>query len=139
MTDGCNPAQATNRGIAAKIKGTSMFCHHHIRCGHTKNMLEPVGDFVAAIIRDNLDEIAPELRVSPKFETLCRAFDKEFSLCANYPKGWGAQFRPWMKDRYSGALLLHVERACKGRHDVIPMASLAIYWNPKRQVCSIEG
>ena len=34
-----------------------------------------------------------------------------------------------MKEKYSGALLFHVERACKGRMDVVPMASMAIYWN----------
>ena len=60
---------------------------------------------------------------------MCRAFDKELSLCANYPKGWGVLFRQWRKEKYSGVLLFHVERACKGRMDVVPMASMAIYWN----------
>ena len=46
--------------------------------------------------KDNLEEISPELRVLPRFDNMCRAFDKEFSLCANYPKGWGSNFRQWM-------------------------------------------
>ena len=34
-----------------------------------------------------------------------------------------------MKEKYSWVLLIHVECACKGRMDVVPMASMAIYWN----------
>ena len=34
-----------------------------------------------------------------------------------------------MKENHSGELLFHVERACKGRMDVMSMASMAIYWN----------
>ena len=84
---------------------------------------------MSAAIKDNVDEIAPMFCVSGRFEAVCCAFDKEFSLCANYPKGWGVLFRWWMKEQYSGVLLFHVERACKGRMDVVPMASLAIYYD----------
>ena len=81
-----------------------------------------ISNYVSTLIKDNIEEIAPELRVSPRFENMCRAFDKEFSLCANYPKGWGSSFRQWMKDNHSGELIFHVERACKGRLDVVLMA-----------------
>ena len=60
---------------------------------------------------------------------MCDAFDKEFSLCANYPKGWGSNFRKWMKENHIGELLFNVDRACKGKMDVASMASIAIYWN----------
>ena len=129
MTDTCSTAQKENRILVKLVNGHSLYCHHHIRNVWITAMLNSLGDFVSAVIKDNLDEIAPEFRVSARFETMCRAFDKEFSLCANYPKGWGVLFRQWMKENYSGALLFHVERACKGRMDVVPMASMAIYWN----------
>ena len=47
----------------------------------------------------------------------------------NYPKGWGFNFCQWMKENHSGDLLFHVERSCKGRMDVVSMASMAIYLN----------
>ena len=34
-----------------------------------------------------------------------------------------------MKGNHSGELPFHVERACKGRMDVVLMSSMAIYWN----------
>ena len=34
-----------------------------------------------------------------------------------------------MKENHSGELLFHVECACKGRMDVVSMASMAIYWD----------
>ena len=83
-----------------------------------------------AHLYDSLDEIAEELRVSPSFISFARAIDKEFSLCANYPKGHGAIFQEWMKDNHPGELLLHVERALSGgRQDIASMAAMAIYWN----------
>ena len=90
-------------------------------------MLDMIRNYMSTLIKDNLEENAPELRVSPRFENMCRAFDKEFSLCANYPKGWGSNFRLWMKENHSGELLFHVERACKGRMDVVSMVSMEIY------------
>ena len=34
-----------------------------------------------------------------------------------------------MKENHSGELLFHVERAYKGRMDVVLMALMEIYWN----------
>ena len=66
----------------------------------------------------------------PTLSHFARAFDKEFSLCANYPKGHGGLFRQWMKVNHPGERLLHVERAASGgRQDVASMAVLAIFWN----------
>ena len=61
------------------------------------------------------------------------AFDKEFSLCANYPKGHGALFREWMKSNHPEELMLHVTRSGGNRMDILLEASPAIYWN--RQYC----
>ena len=83
-----------------------------------------------AHLLDSLEDIDDELRVSPNFMTFARAIDKEFSLCANYPKGHGAIFQEWMINNHSGELLFHVERALSGgRQDVVSMAAPAIYWN----------
>ena len=61
-------------------------------------------------LKDELAAIEGRLRVSTSMESLLRAIDKEFSLCANYPKGHGELFRIWMEKHHPGALLLHVVR-----------------------------
>ncbi|KAL7537517.1 hypothetical protein ACHAXR_007880 [Thalassiosira sp. AJA248-18] len=112
MTDICNSAQKTNRLIGHTVNRIiySLCCHNHLR--------------------NALDEIAEKPGVPPSFISFARAIDKEFSLCANYLKGYGAIFQAGMKDNHSGELLLHVERtASGGRQDVASMAALAIYWN----------
>jgi hypothetical protein len=93
-----------------------------------QNVLNSLNDFMHGHLNDSLDEIAPELCVSPNFITFARAFDKEFSLCANYPKGHRGLFRQLMKVNHPGELLWHVERvASGGRQDVASMAALAIF------------
>ena len=92
-------------------------------------MLDVIRNNVSTLIKCNLEEIATELCVFPSFDNICRAFDKEIILCANYPKGWGSNFCQCMKENHSAEPLYHVERACKGRTDVVSMASMAIYWN----------
>ncbi len=132
MTDTCNAAQKMNTLLAANVDGVchSLHCHNHLRNVHVKNVLGALTDFLRAHMHDSLDEIAPEFRVSPGFISFARAFDKMFSLCANYPKGWGEIFRTWMRSNHSGELLLSVERAVSGgRQDIASMAAMAIYWN----------
>jgi hypothetical protein len=132
MTDTCNGAQKTNRLLVQSIKGTahSMYCYNHLRNVWVKNVLNLLNDFMHCHLNNSLDEIAPELHVSPNLITFARAFDKEFSLCTNYPKGHGRLFRQWMKVNHPGELLWHVERAASGgRQDVASMAALAIFWN----------
>ena len=103
MTNTCKSAHKTNRLLAQIVDGHSLFYHHnHQRNVWVKNMLDVISNYVSTLVKENLEEIATELRVSPRFENMCRAFDKEFSLCANYPKGWGSNFRQWMKENHSG-------------------------------------
>ena len=77
-------------------------------------------DFMRAHLQDNLDEISSELRVSANFISFACAFDKMFSLCANYPKGMDEVFRMWMKEYHTGELLFRVERSTSGgRMDIV--------------------
>ncbi len=65
--------------------------------------------FPTEILRDSLNKIDINLQVSTMFTLFARAYDKEFSLAANYPKGHGELFAEWMKENYPGVLLFHVE------------------------------
>jgi hypothetical protein len=132
MTDTCATAQKCNRLLCASVDGVvhELYCYNHLRNVWVKNVLLSLNDFLRAHLHDSLDEIAPEFRVSASFIALARAFDKEFSLTANYPKGHGEIFNQWMKETHPGELLFHVERAVKGgRQDVASMAAMAMYWN----------
>ena len=61
---------------------------------------------------------------------LSRAFEKMFSLCANYSKGLGEVFFQWIMDNNYGELIFHVERAAYGgRQDVTSMDAMEIFWN----------
>lgn len=136
MTDTCNTAKLLNDFVAKKIADAtgkvihSVLCFNHLRNVWVKNVLKAATAFLKDYLLDNLEEIAPSLRVATCMSGIVRAFDREFSLCANYPKGHGELFRQWMKEYHPGELLFHVERAQSGgRHDVVSMASLAMYWN----------
>ena len=85
-----------------------MFCHNHLRNFWVNNVLDSLTEFLRAHLNDSLDKVAPELQVSPGFMSLACAFDKMFSLCANYPKGLGEVFCQWIMDNHSGELLFHV-------------------------------
>ena len=106
---------------------------NHLRCVVVKNMLIKLNEFTSEFLKDCLDEISPILRVSTSLDAVLIAFDKEFSLCANYPKGHGELFLTWLRTKYPNELLFHVERSGGGRQDLALMASLPIYWN--RELC----
>ena len=61
-------------------------------------------------MREELDEIDLWLRVSTGIESVLLAVNKEFSLCANYPKGHRELFHKWIDTYHPGALLLHIKR-----------------------------
>jgi hypothetical protein len=44
------------------------------------------------MLRDSLGKIVGSLCVSTMFMTIARAYDKEFNLAMNYPKGHGEFF-----------------------------------------------
>ena len=63
------------------------------------------------------------------FSALAREYDKNFSLSANYPKGFGDLFINWMIDKHPEYVMYHVERVRGSRQHMILEASLAIYMN----------
>ena len=67
MTNTCKSAHKTNRLLAHIVDGHSLFCHHHQRNVWVKNMLDVISNYVSTLIKENLEEIAPELCVSPRF------------------------------------------------------------------------
>jgi hypothetical protein len=63
------------------------------------------------------------------FTPFARAYDKEFSLAANFLKGHGELFTEWMKENYPGKLLFHVESTHGSQQDIMFTAALAIAMN----------
>ena len=81
------------------------------------------------MLRDSLGKIVGSLRVSTMFMTIARAYDKEFNLAMNYPKGHGDFFAEWMKENYPGELLFHVESTHGSCQDIMFTTALAIAMN----------
>ena len=53
-----------------------MYCYNHLRNVWVKKVLNLLNDFMCGHLNDSLDEIAPELCVSPNFITFARAKTK---------------------------------------------------------------
>ena len=77
---------------------------NHLRCVVVKNMLIKLNEFTSEFLKESLDEISPIHCVSTSLEAVLIAFDKEFSLCANYPKGHGELFLTWLRTKYPNEL-----------------------------------
>ena len=56
--------------------------------------------YLKTVLTSSLDECDPKLRVKMLFGAFCRAFDKAFSLSANYPKGFGENFLEYMLEHH---------------------------------------
>jgi hypothetical protein len=67
------------------------------------------------------------------YSAIARAWDKFFSLCANFPKGQGKHFAAWLRVNKPLMPLYHVIGAQGSRHNLCLMAAPAIYMN--RYVC----
>ena len=129
-TDNCNTARKIRRILTVGVPGSYEFdCMHHLRNVWFGNMEKALTKLLNILLRDCLNEIDPTLRVTASISALIRAMDKEFSLSANYPKGHGQLFLEWLKDKYPGILLLHVERAAGSRQDLCTKGCMAIYMN----------
>ena len=68
------------------------------------------------------------------FSALARAYDKGFSISANYPKGFGELFIERMMDNHPWYVLYHVERVQGSRQDMILEALLAIYMDQEVKI-----
>jgi hypothetical protein len=130
-TDTCNNAQKQRKLLSQKIQGKviEQDCHHHLRNVWAKAVEINQSKFLTVVLRDSLDKIDSSLRVSTMFTSFARAYDKEFSLAVNYPKGHGELFAEWMKENYPGKLLFHVESTHGSRQDIMFTAALAIAMN----------
>ena len=131
ITDSCHHARKEQQVIEERVGGSThrIDCANHTRCVVIKNQLIALNEHTTDLLKDSLDQIAPILRVTTSLDNVLIAFDKEFSLCANYPKGHGEKFLKWITSKYPDAMLFHVERSGGGRQDLALMASLPIYWN----------
>ena len=72
------------------------------------------------------------------FSALARAYGKNFSLSANYPKGFGELFIEWMMDKNPGYVLYHVEQVRGSRQYMIFEALLDIYMNQEVNIESLD-
>ena len=101
-------------------------CHHHLRNVWIKGMEQSVSSYSRVIVTDSMEKIPPKLRVTCVYSAIARAWDKFFSLCANYPKGQGEHFAAWLRVNKPGTPLYHVVGAQGSRHDLCLMAAPAI-------------
>ena len=140
-SDTCNAALKTSRLLeeaivtAAKEMGNEepavlqIRCWNHLRNVWVGGMTKKLSARLNDELHDELKAIDFRLRVSTSFESVLRALDKEFSLCANYPKGHGEEFAPWMELRHPGALLLAVTRSTGSRQDLVTNGAGCLYFN----------
>ena len=130
-TDTCNNAQKQRLLLSLKILGQviEQDCHHHLRNVWANAVEIEISKYLTVMLRDSLGKIDSSLRVSTMFTSFARAYDKEFSLAANYPKGHGELFIEWLKENYPGQLLFHVESTHGSRQDIMFTAALAIAMN----------
>jgi hypothetical protein len=68
-------------------------CWNHLRNLWLGGMTKALSRDLNIALKDDLDEIDSHLRINTNIDSILRAVDKEFSLCANYPKGHGELFR----------------------------------------------
>ena len=101
----------------------------HLRNVWINGVAKKVSAFLNETLFESLDSISNFLRVSPDLANVIRAFHKEFSLTANYPKGHGEKFRDFMVKNHPNEFLLHAERAAGSRQDLVTMGAGPIYLN----------
>ena len=99
----------------------------HLRNVWINGVAKAVNKYMTEFLNKILDDISSFLRVSPDLAHFIRAFHKEFSITANYPKVHGEQFRTWMMKRYPKEFLMHAERATGSHQDIITMGTGPIY------------
>ena len=129
-TDTCNAASKfQNIACETYAGGLKQDCHNHLRNVWVGGLELELSSYLSTVLRESLDRIDSTLRVKTLFSAFARAYDKGFSLSANYPKGFGELFIQWMMDTHPSYVLYHVERVRGARMDMILEAALAIYMN----------
>ena len=109
-------------------------CFNHLRNVWINGVAKAVSAYMKEYLNDSLDNISSFLRISPDLAQIIRAYHKEFSLTANYPKGHGELFRDWIIKNHPMEFLLHAERANGNHQDVICMGADAVYINRRFNV-----
>ena len=104
-------------------------CFNHLRNVWIGAMDKEMSTHLADVMREDLDNIDPRLRLSTKFGVVLFALDKEFSLCCNYAKGDGEAFLAWTEQYHPGNFLLPVERSSGSRQDLTVEGAGAVYMN----------
>ena len=89
--------------------------------------------YLKSVLTLSLDEWNPKLCVKILFGAFCRAFDKTFSLSANYPREFSQNFLKYMLEHHPTFTLYHVACCCGARMDMILEATVPSYMN--RVVC----
>jgi hypothetical protein len=113
----------------------SRLCCYEVDCwNHLRNVW--LAKATAALTRrlkethkEELEAIDFRLRVGTDMVLLLRALDKEFSLCANYPKGHGDLFKEWVMREHPKELLFHVWATSGARQDAAFEGSGPAYMN----------
>ena len=153
-SDNCNPAMKVKRLLKAEIQAAveakydaaawaalseeekaakrlvlEIDCWNHLRNTWLGAVTSALTGRLKENLKEEIDAIDFRLRVGTDMVMVLRAADKEFSLCANYPKGHGDLFREWMQRVHPKALLLHVIRTAGSRQDLAFDGSRALYLN----------
>ena len=130
-TDTCNAAHKVRRLLVKHIDGcvNQQECIQHWRNVWINVVAKAVSKFMNGLLEESLDNISPFLCVSPDLENFIHAFQKEFSLNTNYPKGHGEKFRDWIINKYPNEFIMNTERESGSRQYIITMGDGTIYWN----------
>ena len=68
------------------------YCHNHLRNIWVGGLDKELSSYLTNLLRSSIYEIDTILRVKTLFSALARAYNKGFSISANYPKGFGELF-----------------------------------------------
>ena len=114
---------------AAMLLVLEVDCWHHLRNVWVGAVTKELTKRLKDNLKDELDSIDFRLRVGTDMVGVLRAADKEFSLCANYPKGHGDMFQEWVIRCYPKALLFHVADTTGTRQDIACEGAIPLYMN----------
>ena len=93
-----------------EIRVLEVDCWNPLRNMWLGGMTKALSTSLGNKMREKLDEIDLRLRFSTSIKSVLFAVNKEFSLCANYPKGNRELFCDLLETYHPVEMLLHIER-----------------------------
>ena len=112
MIDTCNTAQKLGYIFVEMVDNAyNLDCMNHQHNVWFGKMEKEKSKYLNDTLHSSLDEIDPKILVTAFISAIIGAFDKEFSLSANFPKGHDELFLKWIREYYPGVLQMHVECA----------------------------